>query len=224
MPPVLALPFFGIVSEVLPVFARKPMFGYLGLIAATISIAGLSVTVWAHHMYVTGGVLLPFVAFMTFLIAVPTGVKFFNWIGTMWRGSLSCDTLFGTVVYAMFAGFPFWWPKFTGKMLDERLGRITFWTLTIGFHLTFLVQHWLGAAGTRTISPPTASPPQRPFHDRLLPPRPLLSAVLLQRLEDRPIRHRGRLRRPLGLWPLPGMGHLLPAAAPQLHFAAPHSQ
>ncbi|QKW18197.1 cytochrome c oxidase subunit I [Kitasatospora sp. NA04385] len=188
---VLALPFFGIVSEIIPVFSRKPMFGYSGLIAATIAIAGLSVTVWAHHMYVTGQVLLPFFSFMTFLIAVPTGVKFFNWVGTMWKGSLSFETpmlwvtgflvtflfggltgvllaappldfhvsdsyfvvahfhytLFGTVVYAMMAGFHFWWPKMTGRMLDERLGRICFWTLTIGFHTTFLVQHWLGAEG-----------------------------------------------------------------------------
>ncbi|WP_438267897.1 aa3-type cytochrome oxidase subunit I [Kitasatospora purpeofusca] len=188
---ILALPFFGIVSEVIPVFSRKPMFGYSGLIAATIAIAGLSVTVWAHHMYVTGQVLLPFFAFMTFLIAVPTGVKFFNWVGTMWKGSLSFETpmlwtvgflvtflfggltgvllaappldfhvsdsyfvvahfhytLFGTVVFAMFAGFHFWWPKMTGKMLDERLGKVTFWILTVGFHSTFLVQHWLGAAG-----------------------------------------------------------------------------
>jgi cytochrome c oxidase subunit 1 len=188
---IIALPFFGIVSEVIPVFSRKPVFGYIGLVAATILIAGLSVTVWAHHMYVTGAVLLPFFSFMTFLIAVPTGVKFFNWIGTMWKGSLSFETpmlwsigflvtflfggltgvilasppldfaisdsyfvvahfhyvVFGTVVFAMFAGFHFWWPKFTGKMLDERLGKITFWTLFIGFHGTFLVQHWLGAEG-----------------------------------------------------------------------------
>ncbi|KJK59579.1 aa3-type cytochrome oxidase subunit I [Saccharothrix sp. ST-888] len=188
---IIALPFFGIVSEIIPVFSRKPMFGYSGLIAATIAIAGLSVTVWAHHMYVTGQVLLPFFSFMTFLIAVPTGVKFFNWVGTMWKGSLSFETpmlwtvgflvtflfggltgvllasppidfhvsdsyfvvahfhyvVFGTVVFAMFAGFHFWWPKMTGKMLDERLGKITFWTLFIGFHSTFLVQHWLGAEG-----------------------------------------------------------------------------
>ncbi|MDC7340710.1 aa3-type cytochrome oxidase subunit I [Streptomyces lydicus] len=188
---IIALPFFGIVTEVIPVFSRKPIFGYIGLVAATISIAGLSVTVWAHHMYVTGGVLLPFFSFMTFLIAVPTGVKFFNWIGTMWKGSLSFETpmlwaigflvtflfggltgvilasppmdfhvsdsyfvvahfhyvVFGTVVFAMFSGFHFWWPKFTGKMLDERLGKITFWTLFVGFHGTFLVQHWLGAEG-----------------------------------------------------------------------------
>ncbi|HCB56508.1 MAG TPA: cytochrome ubiquinol oxidase subunit I, partial [Arthrobacter bacterium] len=73
----IALPFFGIVSEIFPVFSRKPIFGYKGLVYATISIAALSMTVWAHHMYVTGSVLLPFFSFMTMLIAVPTGVKFF---------------------------------------------------------------------------------------------------------------------------------------------------
>ncbi|MEV6685627.1 cytochrome c oxidase subunit I [Streptomyces sp. NPDC051130] len=188
---IIALPFFGIITEILPVFSRKPVFGYLGLVGATIAIAGLSVTVWAHHMFATQAVLLPFFSFMTFLIAVPTGVKFFNWIGTMWKGSLSFETpmlwsigflvtflfggltgiilasppmdfhvtdsyfvvahfhyvVFGTVVFATFAGFYFWWPKMTGTMLDERLGKIHFWTLFIGFHLTFLVQHWLGAEG-----------------------------------------------------------------------------
>jgi cytochrome c oxidase subunit 1 len=188
---ILALPFFGIVSEILPVFSRKPIFGYKGLIFATISIAGLSVAVWAHHMYVTGQVNLPFFAFMTMLIAVPTGVKFFNWIGTMWRGSLSFETpmlwslgflatflfggvtgiilatpvldfhmsdsyfvvahfhyvIFGTVVFAMFAGFYFWWPKITGKMLNEKLGKWHFWTTFVGFHTTFLIQHWLGVEG-----------------------------------------------------------------------------
>ena len=89
---IIALPFFGIVSEIFPVFSRKPIFGYKGLVYATISIAALSVTVWAHHMYVTGSVLLPLFAFMTMLIAVPTGVKFFNWIGTMWRGKLTFET------------------------------------------------------------------------------------------------------------------------------------
>jgi cytochrome c oxidase subunit 1 len=89
---IIALPFFGIVSEVFPVFSRKPIFGYKTLVYATISIAALSVTVWAHHMYVTGSVLLPFFALMTMLIAVPTGVKIFNWIGTMWRGSLTFET------------------------------------------------------------------------------------------------------------------------------------
>ncbi|WP_344384072.1 cytochrome c oxidase subunit I, partial [Streptomyces thermolineatus] len=80
---ILALPFFGIVSEVVPVFSRKPMFGYIGLIGATLAITGLSMSVWAHHMFATGGVLLPFFSFLSLLIAVPTGVKFFNWIGTM---------------------------------------------------------------------------------------------------------------------------------------------
>ena len=175
---ILALPFFGIATEILPVFSRKPIFGYKGLIAATIAIAALSVAVWAHHMYASGQVLLPFFSFMTFLIGVPTGVKFFNWIGTMWRGSVTFETpmlwvmgflvtflfggitgiilasppldfavsasyfvvahfhyvLFGTVVFAMFAGFYFWWPKFTGRMLDETLGKIHFWTLFFGFH------------------------------------------------------------------------------------------
>ncbi len=188
---IIALPFFGIITEVLPVFSRKPIFGYVGLVAATLSIAALSVAVWAHHMFVTGAVDLPFFSFMSFLIAVPTGVKFFNWIGTMWGGSLSFDTpmlwavgflvtflfggltgvilasppldfqlndsyfvvahfhyvVFGTVVFAMFAGFYFWWPKITGRMLDERLGKIHFWLLFIGFHTTFLVQHWLGVEG-----------------------------------------------------------------------------
>ncbi|MFG1707847.1 cytochrome c oxidase subunit I [Nonomuraea sp. M3C6] len=188
---IIALPFFGIVTEVLPVFSRKPIFGYIGLVGATIAIAGLSMTVWAHHMFATGQVLLPFFSFMTFLIAVPTGVKFFNWVGTMWRGHLSFETpmlfavgflatfllggltgvilasppldfhisdtyfvvahfhyvVFGTVVFAMFSGFYFWWPKLTGRMLDDRLGKLHFWTLFIGFHTTFLVQHWLGVAG-----------------------------------------------------------------------------
>jgi cytochrome c oxidase subunit 1 len=188
---IVALPFFGIVTEVIPVFSRKPLFGYKSLIGATIAIAGLSATVWAHHMFTTGAVLLPFFSFMTFLIAIPTGVKFFNWVGTMWRGQLTFEpamlfavgflvtflfggltgiilasppldfhvsdsyfvvahfhyVLFGTVVFAMFSGFYFWWPKMTGKMLDNRLGKLHFWTLFLGFHGTFLVQHWLGVIG-----------------------------------------------------------------------------
>ena len=188
---ILALPFFGIATEILPVFSRKPIFGYKGLIAATIAISALSVAVWAHHMFASGQVLLPFFSLMTFLIGIPTGVKFFNWIGTMWRGHVTFETpmlwvmgflvtflfggitgiilasppldfavsasyfvvahfhyvLFGTVVFAMFAGFYFWWPKMTGRMLNERLGKIHFWTLFVGFHTTFLIQHWLGIKG-----------------------------------------------------------------------------
>ncbi|MGE5635454.1 MAG: cytochrome c oxidase subunit I, partial [Nocardioidaceae bacterium] len=188
---ILALPFFGIITEILPVFSRKPIFGYKGLVFATIAIGALSMAVWAHHMFVTGAVYLPYFSFMTFLIAVPTGVKFFNWIGTMWRGQITFETpmlwalgflttflfggltgiilasppldfhvsdtyfvvahfhyvLFGTVAFAMFGGFYFWWPKWTGKMLDERLGKLHFWLLFVGFHVTFLVQHWLGVEG-----------------------------------------------------------------------------
>ena len=88
---ILALPFFGIATEILPVFSRKPLFGYKTLIAATIAIAGLSMTVWAHHMFTTGAVLLPFFSFMCLLIAIPTGIKFFNWAGTMWHGQLTFE-------------------------------------------------------------------------------------------------------------------------------------
>jgi cytochrome c oxidase subunit I len=188
---IIALPFFGIISEVIPVFSRKPIFGYKTLVYATIAIAALSMSVWAHHMYVTGQVLLPFFAIMTMLIAVPTGVKFFNWIGTMWGGKVvmaspmlwavgfiitflfggltgvilampALDfhlsdsyfvvahfhyTVFGTVVFAMFAGFYFWWPKLTGRMLDEGLAKVHFWMLFIGFHGTFFIQHLLGVWG-----------------------------------------------------------------------------
>ena len=89
---ILALPYFGIVTEVLPVFSRKPVFGYKGMVFATMAIAALSTGVWAHHMFTTGAVLLPFFSLLTLLIAVPTGIKFFNWIGTMWRGQLQMTT------------------------------------------------------------------------------------------------------------------------------------
>ncbi len=188
---IVAIPFFGIVSEVLPVMSRKPLFGYKGLVGATIAIGALSMTVWAHHMFATGAVLLPFFSFLTYLIAVPTGIKFFVWIGTMWRGHLTFNTpmlfslgflvtflfggltgillaappidwhvsdtyfvvahfhyvLFGTIVFAAYAGIYFWFPKFTGRMLDEKIGKIHFWLTFIGFHTTFLVQHWLGNEG-----------------------------------------------------------------------------
>ncbi|MDG4831272.1 cytochrome c oxidase subunit I [Solwaraspora sp. WMMD1047] len=188
---IVALPFFGIITEVIPVFARKPIFGYKGLVLATIAITVLSMTVWAHHMFGTGQVLLPFFSLLSYLIAVPTGVKFFNWIGTMWKGQLTFETpmlfavgflvtfllggltgvllasppvdwhthdsyfvvahfhyvLFGTIVFAAFAGVYFWFPKMTGRLLDERLGKLHFWTMFLGFHGTFLVHHWLGAEG-----------------------------------------------------------------------------
>jgi cytochrome c oxidase subunit 1 len=85
---ILALPYFGCVTEVFPVFSKKPLFGYKGMVFATISIGALSTAVWAHHMFTTGTVLLPFFSLMSYLIAIPTGIKFFNWIGTMWRGSI----------------------------------------------------------------------------------------------------------------------------------------
>ncbi|MCZ7429690.1 cytochrome c oxidase subunit I [Micromonospora sp. WMMA1949] len=188
---IIALPFFGIITEIIPVFSRKPIFGYTGLVLATVAITVLSMTVWAHHMFATGQVLLPFFSILSFLIAVPTGVKFFNWIGTMWKGQITFETpmlfaigflvtfllggltgvllasppvdfhvhdtyfvvahfhyvMFGTIVFAAFGGLYFWFPKMTGRMLDERLGKMHFWTMFIGFHATFLVQHWLGNEG-----------------------------------------------------------------------------
>ena len=89
---ILVLPFFGIITEIIPVFCRKPLFGYKGMVFATLAIAACPSAVWAHHMFATGAVLLPFFSSLTFLIAVPTGMKFFNWIGTMWRGQLTFET------------------------------------------------------------------------------------------------------------------------------------
>ncbi|MDQ2723013.1 MAG: cytochrome c oxidase subunit I [Actinomycetota bacterium] len=188
---IVAIPFFGIVSEIFPVFSRKPLFGYKALVYATVAIGALSMAVWAHHMFATGAVLLPFFSLMSFLIAIPTGIKFFNWIGTMWKGQLTFETpmlfslgflvtflfggltgvilaspaldfqvsdsyflvahfhyvLFGTIVFATYGGIYFWFPKMTGRMMDERLGRFHFWLTFVGFHTTFLVQHWLGNEG-----------------------------------------------------------------------------
>ena len=188
---ILVLPYFGVITEVLPVFSRRPVFGYAGLVGATMAIAALSVGVWAHHMFATGAVLLPFFTGFSMLIAVPTGVKFFNWIGTMWGGNLVFPTpmlfalgflftfllggvtgvmlasapidfhvtdsyfvvahmhyvLFGGSVFALFAGIYYWWPKVTGRMLDERWGKVQFWMTLVGFHLTFFVQHILGLEG-----------------------------------------------------------------------------
>ncbi|HEY4627264.1 MAG TPA: cytochrome c oxidase subunit I [Blastococcus sp.] len=188
---IIALPFFGIITEIIPVFSRKPLFGYKGMVFATLGIGALSLAVWAHHMFATGAVLLPFFAFLTYLIAVPTGIKFFNWIGSMWRGQMTFETpmlwsvgfmvtfllggltgvllasppldfhvndsyfvvahfhyvVFGTVVFAAYGGIYFWFPKMCGRMMDERIGKLHFWLTFIGFHTTFLVQHWLGAEG-----------------------------------------------------------------------------
>ena len=188
---VMVLPGMGIISDVLPVFSRKPLFGYKAFVFATAGIGALGFSVWAHHMFATGQVLLPFFSIMTFLIAVPTGVKFFNWIATMFKGQISFPTamlfavgfltmfliggidgvflasppvdfaltetywvvshihyvLFGGSVFAVYAGFYYWFPKFSGKKLNEGLGKLHFWLQFIGFNLTFFSMHILGLLG-----------------------------------------------------------------------------
>ena len=188
---IMILPAFGLVSEVLPVFSRKPLFGYKAFVFATMAIGALGFSVWAHHMFTTGAVLLPFFAFMTSLIAIPTGVKFFNWLATLWRGQLSFPTpmlfalgflsmfliggingmftaqppidyhlqdtywvvahihyvLFGGSVFAVYAAFYFWFPKLTGRFLNEKIGKWHFGLTFFGFNLTFFPMHLLGLAG-----------------------------------------------------------------------------
>ncbi|HEU4571763.1 MAG TPA: cytochrome c oxidase subunit I, partial [Candidatus Limnocylindrales bacterium] len=188
---VMILPAMGMISEILPVFSRKPLFGYRAFVFATAGIGALGFSVWAHHMFTTGSVFLPFFSLMTFLIAVPTGVKFFNWIATMFRGQLRFSTpllfalgfltmfliggingafsaavpvdfalhdtywvvahlhyvLFGGSVFGVMAGFYYWFPKMTGRMLNETLGKIQFVLMFIGFNLTFFPMHMLGLAG-----------------------------------------------------------------------------
>ena len=268
---IVALPFFGIVTEIFPVFSRKPIFGYKTLIYATLSIGALSVAVWAHHMYATGAVLLPFFSFTTFLIAVPTGIKFFNWIGTMWKGQLTFETpmlfsvgflvtflfggltgvllasppldfhvsdsyfvvahfhyvLFGTIVFATYAGIYFWFPKMTGRMMDERIGKVHFWLTFIGFHMTFLVQHWLGNEGMpRRYADYAATDGftvlNTHLHHRGVHPRGVDAAVPVERVPQLPLRASGGGRRPLGPRQLAGVGDVLPAAAAQLHRAPAH--
>ena len=185
---VLILPAFGVISEIVPVFSRKPLFGYRAFVLATASIGALGFTVWAHHMFTTGAVYLPFFSFFTFLIAVPTGIKFFNWLATMWGGQLKFDTpllfalgfislfliggldgaflavvpfdfmvqdtyfvvshihyvLVAGAVFAIFAALFYWFPKMTGRMLNERLGKIQFVLLFVGTNVTFFPQHLLG--------------------------------------------------------------------------------
>ena len=188
---VMVLPGMGIISDVLPVFSRKPLFGYKAFVFATAGIGALGFSVWAHHMFATGQVLLPFFSIMTFLIAVPTGVKFFNWIATLFKGQITFSTamlfaigfltmfliggidgvflasppvdfaltetywvvahihyvLFGGSVFAVYAGFYYWFPKFSGKKLNEGLGKLHFWLQFIGFNLTFFSMHILGLLG-----------------------------------------------------------------------------
>ncbi len=190
---IVILPAFGMVSEIIPVFSRKPIFGYAALVYATVAIGFISFTVWAHHMFAVG--LPPVVAYAfgaaSMIIAVPTAIKIFNWIFTMWRGSLRFTTamlfavsfvamfvigglsgiflatvpvdwqltdsyfvvahfhytLFGGALLSVLAAFYYWFPKITGRKLDERWGRVH-WLLTfVGFNLTFFPMHWLGLDG-----------------------------------------------------------------------------
>ncbi|MGH7263741.1 MAG: cytochrome c oxidase subunit I, partial [Candidatus Rokuibacteriota bacterium] len=190
---ILILPGFGIVSEVLPVFARKPLFGYVAIVYATVLIGFFGFGVWAHHMFTAG--LGPIAdsafALSSMIIAVPTGIKIFNWLATLWGGALRFHTalyfatgllamftigglsgimhasppvdlqqndsyfvvahlhyvLFGGSVLALFAGIYYWWPKATGRMLDERLGKVHFWAMLLGLNLTFFPMHFLGMMG-----------------------------------------------------------------------------
>jgi cytochrome c oxidase subunit 1 len=188
---VMVLPAMGVISEVLPVFSRKPLFGYKAFVFATAGIGALGFSVWAHHMFTTGSVFLPFFALMTFMIAVPTGVKMFNWIFTIFRGQLTFSTpfifaigfltmfliggingafsaavpvdfalhdtywvvahlhyvLFGGSAFGVFAGIYYWFPKMTGRMLSESLGKLHFVLMFIGFNLTFFPMHMLGISG-----------------------------------------------------------------------------
>jgi cytochrome c oxidase subunit 1 len=190
---ILILPAFGIVSEVLPVFSRKPLFGYAAMVFSGAFIAFLGFGVWSHHMFTTGmgPIADTFFSLATMLIAIPTGVKIFNWLGTIWGGSLQLRTpmyfalgfiamfiigglsgvmhssppadmqqndsyfivahfhyvLFGGSIFGLTAGAYYWWPKMSGRMLNETLGKVHFWLMLIGFNLTFFPMHVLGLNG-----------------------------------------------------------------------------
>src|SRR5215208_2588370 len=190
---ILILPGMGIVSEVLPVFSRKPLFGYPVVVFSGIAIGFIGWGVWVHHMFATGlgPVAISAFSLSTMIIAVPTGVKIFNWLATVWRGAVRLNTamlfalgfiamftlgglsgvlhsvvpadtqqtdtyfvvahfhyvLFGGLVFGLFAGFYYWFPKLYGRFLDERLGKLNFWTMLIGFNLTFFPMHFLGLLG-----------------------------------------------------------------------------
>ncbi len=190
---ILILPAMGIVSEVLPVFSRKPLFGYSAIVFAGAAIGFLGFGVWAHHMFSSGITPVAQAAFglSTMTIAVPTGIKIFNWLGTMWLGKLRLNTpmlfsigfvamfvigglsgvthaivpadwqqtdtyyivahfhyvLFGGAIFGIFAGLYYWFPKITGRLMNDRLGKVHFWLMLIGFNLTFGPMHWLGLQG-----------------------------------------------------------------------------
>jgi cytochrome c oxidase subunit 1/cytochrome c oxidase subunit I+III len=190
---LMALPAFGMVSEIVPVFSRKPIFGYAFVAASTVAIALLSFGVWAHHMFVVGMGRVADAMFgaSSLLIAVPTGVKIFNWVATMWRGAIRLTTamlfaiafiiqftigglsgvlfavvpidwqttdtyfvvahfhyvLFGGTAFGVMGAVYYWFPKMTGRLMNERIGRLQFWLAVVGFNLTFLIQHVLGLLG-----------------------------------------------------------------------------
>jgi cytochrome c oxidase subunit 1 len=190
---IMILPAFGIISQVVPAFSRKKLFGYASMVYATSSIAILSFIVWAHHMYTTGMPVTGQLFFMyaTMLISVPTGVKVFNWLATMWKGAMTFETpmlfavgfifvftmggftglilsvapidiqlqdgyyvvahfhyvLVAGSLFAMFSGFYYWAPKWTGVMYNEARGRLHFWWTIISFNVTFFPMHFLGLAG-----------------------------------------------------------------------------
>jgi cytochrome c oxidase subunit 1 len=190
---ILILPGMGIVSEVLPVFSRKPLFGYSVVVFSGIAIGFLGWGVWAHHMFATGlgPVAISAFGLSTMLIAVPTGVKIFNWLGTVYGGAVKLTTamlfslgfiamftlgglsgvlhsivpadtqqtdtyfvvahfhyvLFGGLIFGVFSGFYYWWPKIFGRLLDERLGKWNFWLMLLGFNLTFFPMHIVGLIG-----------------------------------------------------------------------------
>jgi cytochrome c oxidase subunit 1 len=151
---IMILPAFGIVSEIIPTFSRKPLFGYQAMVYAIASIAFLSFIVWAHHMFTVGMPLGGELFFMyaTMLIAVPTGVKVFNWITTMWKGSLTFETpmLFAiafVILFAIMAATYYWIPKWSGNMYSEKWGKIHFWNSVVWVNVLFFPQHFLGLAG-----------------------------------------------------------------------------
>jgi cytochrome c oxidase subunit I len=190
---IMVLPAMGIISEVIPVFSRKPIFGYRAVAFSTVAIGFFSMLVWAHHMFAVGmpSYLNIFFMLSSMTIAVPTGVKIFNWLATTWRGNLIFDTpmlfslafvgvftvgglsgifvaafpidwqvtdtyyivahlhyvLFGGSMFAIFGGLFYWWPKMFGRLLDERLGKASFWLIFLGFNTTFMPQHFLGLMG-----------------------------------------------------------------------------